>query len=56
MGLWPQNSLGLMQCCFAVAAGPNWGKYYVWPCQWGNLIGALISFFIQAGLSFKVSD
>lgn len=37
----------------AIAMGPNWGKFYVWPCQWGNLIGALISFFIQAGLSFK---
>ncbi|KAL0035434.1 hypothetical protein WJX77_006335 [Trebouxia sp. C0004] len=30
--------------------GPNLGKCYVWPCQWGNLIGALISFIIQAGL------
>ncbi len=47
--------------CFAFAsnglslAGPKWGPWCVWPCQWANLIGALISVFIQSGESFQVS-
>ncbi|KAL0055616.1 hypothetical protein WJX82_002469 [Trebouxia sp. C0006] len=33
--------------------GPKWGPWCVWPCQWANLIGALISVFIQSGESFQ---
>lgn len=34
--------------------GRRLGKAIVWPCQWLNLFGALVSVFIQGGLSFKV--
>ena len=34
--------------------GPRWGRWLVWPCQWANLIGALVSVFIQSGESFQV--
>lgn len=33
--------------------GRRLGKAIVWPCQWLNLFGALVSVFIQGGLSFK---
>lgn len=36
------------------ATGPRWGSWCVWPCQWANLIGALVSVFIQSGESFQV--
>ena len=47
----------LVSSCRDLAAavlGRRLGKAIVWPCQWLNLFGALVSVFIQGGLSFKV--
>jgi len=48
------SCLSFAPSCLSLA-GPKWGPWCVWPCQWANLIGALISVFIQSGESFQVS-
>lgn len=48
------SCLSYAPSCLSLA-GPKWGPWCVWPCQWANLIGALISVFIQSGESFQVS-